>query len=242
MRRDPYLKMRDTPESVIVNTHFDNILDPVTNRILHNPCNPDITPNTYYYYGSLLQAFCLVAGLPQLTEAPTLIVSNRTTNLHMPKDYVVFHCHSADGARDWTNDKWNKLATWLMGIGMPVVELGVVKAVFSSNTLFYDFTGRRNIFDLASLIRDAHVFVGIDSSFAHVANAFHVPSAILLGRYTYFDTYFPYSGDFAHSELFKCVRAHDGQYAESISVEAVKEVLTELMAQPRHPMVRNAAY
>ena len=226
-------KMRGKPESIIVNTHFDNILDPITKRLLRNPCNPDISPNTYYYYGSLLQAFCLVAGLPQLAESPTLILSELNRGFQLPQDYVVFHCHSADCARDWTNDKWNEIASWLMGIGMAVVEIGMVKTVFSPNTLFYDLTGRRNILDLASIIRDAKVFVGVDSSFAHVANAFHVPSAILLGRYTYFDSYFPYSGDFAHSELFKCVRAPAGQYAKSIPVEAVKEALTALTTQPQ---------
>jgi ADP-heptose:LPS heptosyltransferase len=41
------------------------------------------------------------------------------------------------------------------------------------------------------IIRHAVLFIGVDSGFAHVANALAIPSVLLLGRYRNFDSYLP---------------------------------------------------
>ena len=121
------------------------------------------------------------------------------------------------------------MVLWLEDFGISVVEIGVGKAVTRATSNYIDLTGRRNLLDLAYVVHNAKIFVGVDSGFSHMANAFQIPSIILLGRYTFFDTYFPYSGGFAHSDNFKCVRAPLGQYTKSIPIEQVKETLMSLL-------------
>ena len=45
----------------------------------------------------------------------------------------------------------------------------------------------------AWIARNASLFVGIDSCFAHVANCFNIPSIVLLGTYKAFSFYTPFS-------------------------------------------------
>ena len=217
------------PASVIINCQYDNTFCPITKRVLHNPCNPNVNIETYYALGNLLETFCLTAGLPRLKEAPSLTIDKRMRAAELPEHYIVLHCHSADKSRDWTSAGWTSLANWLMGSGHSVVEVGTVKEISSNNSLYFDKSGQRSISELLSIIRGARAFVGIDSGFAHIANAFEVPSVILLGRYSVFDRYFPYSGVFAHSDLFQCVYAPKGLYTAAIDSETVRETLAHLL-------------
>lgn len=222
---------KEASDIVIVNCHFDNTQDLATNFTVRNPCNPCVTLQTHYSFGNLLQSFCLAAGIPRLDATPQLAIDERERAPGLPTDYVVFHCHSSNAFRNWPNDKWDALASWLCGLGIAVVEIGVNKAVAINHSNHYDRTGRRNLLELAAIVKAARIFVGVDSGFSHVANAFHVPSIILLGRFAYFDTYFPYSGGFAHSDSFRCVRAPLGQYVRAIAVDEVQEAFKGFFAK-----------
>ena len=213
---------------VIVNCSFDNTQCLASNRTLRNPRNPQITPQTYYAFGNLLESYCLAAGLPRLQMAPVLTSYTMGCDETLPENYVVFHCHCSDSMRDWTDRKWNELYKELHELNLAIVEIGFLRTIHSKASGFYDRTGRLDLKQIAAIVRGATIFVGIDSAFGHMANAYSVPSVILLGRYTFFDSYFPYSGDFAHSSYFKCVRAKHGKYVNTISVAEVRKAVLTL--------------
>jgi heptosyltransferase-3 len=80
--------------------------------------------------------------------------------------------------------------------------------------------GRGSLKAYAALIANAALFVGVDSGFAHVANALRVRGVIILGAYRKFPNYFPYSGFYI--EPFNCalVRATP-RPASEVPVDAV---------------------
>ena len=207
--------------AIAVDCHFDGTSCSRTNRIFPNPVNPGINIHTYYATGSLLVSFSSVAGLPRLDDAPVFHFSERGTLPPAVKPgIVVFHCHSSESCRDWTDDKWNDLADRIVKDGGTVLEVGTKRSLLPRPG-FVDWTGRRSIQQIARIIESASLFVGIDSVFAHVANATRTRSLILLGKFRNFATYFPYSGEFARSSSFRIIRAPDGEPVRNLSVDAV---------------------
>ena len=212
---------------IIVDCHFDGTSDPATNRIFANPVNPKVNIHTYFSIGSLLATFSAAAGLPMLDDAP---IFHFRKNIALPftiKDNtVIFHCCSAEKCRNWNPTKWNQLAKRLTLNGTVVVEIGTERTLEQMPNVF-DYTGRKSIQQIALIIKNAVMFVGVDSVFAHIANAVLTPSVILLGKYRNFNTYFPYSGDFSRSPSFHILRAPTNQPASEISVdEAFKATCT----------------
>lgn len=207
--------------AVSIDCHFDGTSCAMTNQIFDNPANPQINVHTHYAVGPLLGSFALAAGLPWLDDAPTFHFAKGCS---LPEEIdsgcVVFHCHSNERCRDWDDAKWNELASWVVSKGLKIVEVGTRKVLRARKNVV-DFTGYRTIQQVATIIKNAALFIGIDSVFGHVANATRTPAIILLGKYRNFKTYFPYSGDFARSPAFRIVRAPNAQAAARIPVETV---------------------
>ena len=210
---------------IIVDCHFDWTSDPIANRIFANPINPMINIHTYYSIGSLLATFSAAAGLPMLDDAPIFHVSqNILLPFTIPANTFIFHCCSTEPCRDWNSVKWNQLAEQLSRTGSTIVEIGT-KRILEKMPNVIDFTGHKSIQQIALIIKHASVFVGVDSVFAHIANAVQTRSVILLGKYRNFNTYFPYSGEFSHSSSFRILRAPENQPASEISVsDAYNEI------------------
>ena len=221
----------ESPEAIIVDCHFDGTSCPVTNTIFRNPANPLINIHTYYSIGSLLETYSLAAGLPPLTDAPSFYFGNiQEIPTGIVARRIVFHCRSSEGCRDWTDEKWNQLANKLSATEWQVVEVGTERVLNGMNHATFDFTGYRSIQQIASIIKGASLFVGIDSVFAHVANAVKTPSVVLLGKYRNFESYFPYTGAFAHSESFQVIHAPKGQPAAEIKVETVFAAIQKMLS------------
>lgn len=88
------------------------------------------------------------------------------------------------------------------------------------NERFISLIDRKlSILELAYIISKAKCFIGIDSGFAHFANAFDIPSVIILGEYRLFKKYMPYSGSFA-TRTGSVVIQNDGP-ASFVAVEDV---------------------
>lgn len=219
--------------AIAVDCHFDRTSCPGTNRIFSNPVNPGINIHTYYSMGSLLDAFSSAAGLPRFDDAPVFHFSDRSS---MPAGIkpgsIVFHCHSTEANRDWTDEKWNELAERIVGAGGAVLEVGTQRSL-APHPGVVDWTGRRSIQQIARIIESAALFVGIDSVFAHVANATRTRSLVLLGQYRNFATYFPYSGEFARSSSFRIIRAPDGEPVKNLSVDAVFTAVRSMLGSAR---------
>ena len=223
----------ESPDVIIVDCHFDGTSCPATNKIFRNPANPRINIHTYYSIGPLLETYSLAAGLPPLTDSPIFYFGgnhNLPDGIHARR--IVFHCRSSEQCRDWTDEKWNLLADKLAETGYQVVEVGTERVLDCGKNTVFDFTGSQNLIQIASIIKDANAFVGVDSVFAHIANAVMTPSVILLGKYRNFPSYFPYTGTFSHSDSFQVVRAINGQPASNIEAGEVLSALQKLLTKP----------
>ena len=200
---EDYCKMiYGTPGNIIVDCHFNGIVFDAKRKPHENLTNPGLPPL------NIQPVFYLRSGI----KRPDFGVSQ----------YVVFHCRSNELARDWSNSKWNRLAKSLTTKGWTIIEIGTERVITEDyNRRVIDCTGRKDLQELATIVRDAKLFIGIDSAFGHVANCFKTPSIILLGKYKHFDTYLPYSGSFPDSDDFKILRAPVGHPASDIDFNDV---------------------
>ncbi|MOA17479.1 hypothetical protein D3C78_1377400 [compost metagenome] len=73
----------------------------------------------------------------------------------------------------------------------------------------------------------AELFIGIDSSFAHFANALNIKGIILLGHYRAFKTYMPYTGYYTYSEGGKIINS-EGAVSE-IGSDLVKNEISKII-------------
>ena len=216
--------------NILVNCHMDATCCGKTKQIIHNPANPQINVLTFHKMGSLLASFSLAAGLPPLDDEPRFhFQSSLKLPVGLTTGYVAIHCHSSTSQKDWQEEKWEELVSWLTGRGIQVVEIGMPKCVVTNNSFYVDRTGKRNLQEIAWIIRNAGLFIGVDSGFAHVANAVRVPSIILLGASGGNERLDIYSGDFAHSRYFVKLWAPAGGAVADIGCDKVKTVVEDLM-------------
>lgn len=182
-----------------------------------------IDRTNYYDHGNLLTIACKSAGLPVLTEGPRVYPNDddraNVDALQLPVRFVAVHGKSNQDKRDWSTAKWQQLAERL---DLPVIEVGL-QSVLSGEA--GRFCGKLSLMQTAELIRRASLFIGIDSGPAHLANAVETPGVILLGKYNQYDTYMPYSGDYANG-MNASVIHHTGPASE-IAVETVVALAKE---------------
>ena len=191
---DAFEFIKKHPDEIIVDCCYDEKICPLTSAVHQNNNRPDINEKTYYDNGTLLETFSMVAGLPALKEGPVFYNIKEVENL--PEKYVVFHPLSSEACRCWEQQKWQALAEELFKKDIHIVELGYENQVISDSPFYHNFTHKRDLFEIADIIQKASLFVGVDSGFAHIANAVQTKSVILLGRYRNFICPMPYNGFF----------------------------------------------
>ncbi len=224
-------KKRDAESgNIMVNCHFDGWRCSVTGKFLSNPVNPQINVDNSLAVAHILGGFSAAAGLPVLDETPQFHLSPAAAHPDFGElSYVVIHCRSKDADKNWSDDNFNRLVNFIVGKGMSVVEIGTEKVVQSNSPLYHDFTGRQSFQSLGAVIRDSSLFIGVDSCFAHIANAFMRPSVILQGVYRQYFDYQPYSGEFARSRLFQIIHPECRGEAKMISFDAVAQTVESLL-------------
>jgi heptosyltransferase III len=173
-----------------------------------------INPESYYHAGNLLAVQCLSAGLPVLTDGPTLPVdagaAGEVDRLGLPARFVVIHCASNEASRDWPRENWLEMVAQIIDDpGLPVVEVGTrATAITRDAQARRSLCGKLSIRQTAEVIRRAALFIGIDSGPAHLANAVGTPGVILLCDYKGFGNYMPYSGRYQNGEGAEIVRTN----------------------------------
>ncbi|GAB2551629.1 glycosyltransferase family 9 protein [Spirosoma aerophilum] len=175
-----------------------------------DPINPtadsiDLTFDNYYHRGDLLYIFSQAAGLPAMTADPHMYIPDpirqRVASLAFSGPPIVIHCQSSHVARDWPADKWNQLVKWLLETyPYSVVEVGLASVITERNPKFRSLCGQLSLLETAEVIRNAVLFIGIDSGPAHMANAVGTNGIILLGQLYDFVDYMPYSGRYKRGE------------------------------------------
>lgn len=207
--------------NVVINCHFNGRKCVKTNRIHKNYINPMINGSTYYNYGALLESFSLTAGMQKISDAPLFHENVEAKNpIKDGNKYIVFHCKSSEKCRDWQSEKWNELACKMMKVGYTVVEIGLEPVVSNTSQKFIDCTRIRDIQIIAQIIKDAELFIGGDSGFAHLANCYKKNAVLLLGKYKNFDKPMPYTGYYAIQKDNTILYAREGS-VESLCVDEV---------------------
>jgi heptosyltransferase-3 len=189
--------------------------------------DPTINTENYYHRGPLLHALGLSAGLPRIDTEPRVFVSefaeSTVKRLPLPLFYLVVHTQSRERDRNWRVEYWNEfVGTLIAQTGATIVEVGS-DAVLKDRGGVLNLCGKLSLLETAAVIRRASYFVGIDSGPAHFANAFRVPSVILLGRYRAFDRYLPYTGFLQDNAALMVI-----QWPDSASEIPVSEVMHRL--------------
>ena len=158
---------------------------------------PEINNQNYYHYGNLLNAFSKSASL-RLDQANAPALYLRGEPIHCAKPYLVLHTSSNNKFRNATADFWKQLAEVVFKNfpGVDVVEIGLEKKINSDSEHYVDQTGFKSLDRIVELIRGCTMFLGVDSGFAHFANAIEKESLIFIGEYNGFKNYMPYSGKF----------------------------------------------
>lgn len=211
------------PKSVkVVDLHFRKRAYYLSDfKVFYNNNRADITDENYYLHGnSLLEIFSKVGGIPPSSAAPKFYLNPNGTKLDLPQKYVAFHTFSAEAERDWTERHWRELAAFFAKKHIPVVEVGT-KGALEGEPGCLSLTKMHSLQETANVIAGASLFIGIDSGWAHVANALGVPGIILLGKYRAFERYMPYSGNYQQGINSKIIYAEPGRPAASISAAQV---------------------
>lgn len=178
----------------IVDLHVDQRVCFRHYLTLSNPNAARINVSNYFHFGNLLEVFSLTAGLPKLNERPIYhLPVPPPTSVH--GNYVVVHTLSNGESKMWPSEKWNVLTDFLTRQGFHVAEIGLHARIKNDSGMFVDLCGKLSFTEIACLIKQSKLFIGIDSSFAHFANALDVKNMlILLGDLHDFGNYVPYSG------------------------------------------------
>jgi len=194
--------------------------------------NPFVSAFEWFDYGAILESFSVGAGLPRLSAQPKLYLGEEhvaaVDALGLPSAFCVIHRESNDRDKDWPPEKWGALENFLREeLRLPIVEVGGGRqrdpSPFRGDIM--DLCNRLPLLQTAEVIRRANLFIGIDSGPAHFANATRTPGVVLLGRYSYFRKYNPFTGFYAsEAPDVKLVRNLTGP-ARLLPVEDVEEAV-----------------
>ena len=178
---------------IVADMHFEGRLCGKTHQpVARRAPGGDVRLENYYDDGrSLLGAFCVAAGLPELDTAPKLWLPEGPAPV--PGRYAVFHCDAVEDWRKWRRDAWRMLAFDCCAAGLPVVEVGTTRMLAGVRGVT-DMTGVLTLGALADAIRGCALFVGCESGPAHMANALQKECLIVSGSYRTWKHYNPYTG------------------------------------------------
>jgi len=200
--------------------------------------NPLVTVHNWFDYGTLLEAFSMGAGLPQLSEQPNVYISNehieKVNKLGVDYKYLVIHRQSNDLNKDWQDIKWNKILNQIISdYNLKVVEVGTGAAApldLPSHS-YINLINKTGILECAEIIKRSCLFLGVDSGPAHLANAVNTKGVVLLGSLGNFKSYNPFSGGYGEQQTnVRLVRNRLGPVAEipiGKVMEAVEQSLIE---------------
>lgn len=170
-----------------------------------------------------LEAFTTAAGFTTLSSAPHFHLSNRINRARkIEGNYIVVHTSSNLETKDWERDKWENITLYFLDLGYQIVEIGLKKSIWVKHGSFIDYTGAKSFQEIAHIINDCLFFIGIDSGFAHMANALGKEGIVLIGEYHIEEyvhkRYNPFSGKYKDS---KYVLYPSSGLAKNISVQDV---------------------
>lgn len=192
-----------------------------------------ITLENYYNFGPLLVAFARENKIEFSSSVQNRFYACPIETLRFSGEsgskYILIHRKSNEVTRDWNDKYWKKVVEYILSKSpLRIVEIGSgYKALDIDSSRYISYIGKTSIQESAQLVKNCHLFLGVDSSIAHVANAFQKPGLILLGKYRLFDSYIPYTGFyFTHREY---IFSNSPKPLSEASVESVISRLEGLL-------------
>ena len=165
----------------------------------------EIDTENYYDYGPLAQVYAKVAGI-QWEEKPPVLRQDLESAHHglgdLGDNFALLHSESEESARNWNDNGWRAVVHHLLDhTQFNIVHVGTQHAQWlDRDRRTLEYAGKLDLIGLLAVAQRCAFFIGIDSSVAHIANAFCRPGIVLLGRYRIFDRYLPYTGFYGPSE------------------------------------------
>ena len=123
---DKICREKEKSNALIIDMHMNGMTE--SSGYIHINKNDKTgfnSKNIFKNY-SILESFSQIAGLPPLDDNPFFYLKNNLQlSENLPKHYIIFHCKSANEMKDWTKEKWNKLAKKLLTLNFNIVEIGL---------------------------------------------------------------------------------------------------------------------
>lgn len=166
---------------------------------LINPNEEGITVDNYFHKGNLLYCLSRTAGLKINNETAPVIYSGSSKTVVTPViKTVVIHTSSNIREKNWTTHCWDELVKDVINIYTPdkITEVGFLSKITIQYPSLERSCGRQSLRLITDMIHDCSLFIGVESGFAHIANALEKQSIILAGKLPSFEKYMPYSGKF----------------------------------------------
>jgi len=108
----------------------------------------------------------------------------------LPESYIVIHLGVANNIPDsrlWPIDRWQSIITRLLDKGVSVVlvgdknEEGLLEGLEMNRSQLINLVGKTSISQLCSVISNASLVVGVDSSVTHISGGYHRSTLVLFG-------------------------------------------------------------
>lgn len=194
-----------------------------------------INGTNYFNFGGLLKAVSLHNKIEASDTTPLVYIPSGIINkgkiYNQREDYIVVHCSSNELIKDWEDCKWNDLAQKIIAdYKYHVIEIGMNNKIKIDSDFYHDLCGKLSILESAEVIKNAKLFIGIDSGPAHMANATGTPGLVLFGEYYFgMKNYNPFSGNYGLSK--RCRLVYSDNLVKDISVENVIENFHSLLKE-----------
>ncbi len=103
--------------------------------------------------------------------------------------YIVIHPTTRWKFKQWDIEKWKEVAKYINSIGLHVLfscgpdndEINYVDRIITDDTKNSSTQGKTSLIELAKLIENAILFIGVDTAAAHISAAVNTTSIILFG-------------------------------------------------------------
>jgi ADP-heptose:LPS heptosyltransferase len=215
-----------------INMLLDQIRCNVFGVKLKNSNPSGITAYNRYAFGANSDVFALLATGAKLNDRPRLYFDGSfDADAYIRATFptggpiLVFHPLSDEFARSWDQNKARDFAAWVLDkTHFNLIEVGM-PPLLESGPRVLNMADRLTLPRQMAVIARAALFVGVDSSFSHMANASAVPSVLLLGTHLGFTGHLPLP---IHSN--DIVLRGRGQ-THQIEVEAVSDGVSRLCSQ-----------
>lgn len=178
---------------------------------------------------NLLLAYAQAAGLTDIRNVEPELYAQTPPPLPpvlRGKPLLAIHFDSEDPDRRVSRQSAVAFVAHAIARGWAVVELGM-RPVAAQHIAEVHFPGTAcRLAEHLTIMKQADHFVGVDSAFLHVANAYRIPATLLLGKFRHFPAFETFSGSFFHSG---CCTLYRGNHAMSaVPPRLVEELVPDI--------------